>query len=69
MHENEGVILNSVLRSVITVVGIFAIAFLKHIYISNVISQNNITFVFAYIGFDLQTLSFVNGVIEVGIVL
>lgn len=59
-HENEGVILNSVLRSVITVVGIFAIAFLSIFTFSNVISQA-ILLAFLLTSVYLQTLSFVNG--------
>lgn len=59
-HENEGVILNSVLRSVITVLGIFAIAFLSIFTFSNVVSQS-ILLSFLLTSIYLQTISFVNG--------
>ncbi len=59
-HENENLISNSVVRSVLTVVGAFGITFLSVFTFTNLVSQS-ILLTFLLTSIYLQTLSFFNG--------
>ena len=59
-HENENLISNSVLRSIITVIGAFAITFLAVFTFSNLITES-ILLTFLLTSLYLQILSFING--------
>lgn len=59
-HENESLLTNSVLRSIITVLGTFAITFLSLFTFTNLVSES-ILLTFLLTSLYLQSISFFNG--------
>ena len=58
-HENEISVNNSIFRSILLVIGVFAVAFLSMYTFSNIVSQT-ILLTFLLTSIYLQTVSFVN---------